>query len=135
MINEYVEKIMRNGIVHFAEQLERPTNEVQILIIWDSETNEVRYKRMVRDGESVYVKFNDILNVKFDLMNREAICGSFIHSTLKKYASEYDCEMSNLYVVIYLVESDAYQDENDVKLFLYKNSLPLKNIELNEILS
>ena len=131
MINEYVEKIMRNGISHFAEQLQRPTADIQILILWDKDAGSVKYKKMVRDGESAFVKFNEILNVKFDLMNRESICGSFIENTLKKYSVEFSCDMSELFVVIYLLE----QEEKDVRLFLYRKSEAVKEIELEEILS
>lgn len=131
MINEYVEKIMRNGITHFAEELQKPTADIQILILWDKDSGSVKYKKMIRGGESVYVKFNDILNVKFDLMNRENICGSFISNTLKKYSNEFSCDMSQLFVVIYLLEDE----EKDIRLFLYKNSEAVKEIELEEILS
>ena len=131
MINEYVEKIMRNGITHFAEQLQKPTADVQILILWDKDMGSVRYKKMVREAETTYVKFNEILNVKFDLMNREAICGNFIENTLRKYANQFSCEMSHLFVVIYLME----QEEKDIRLFLYRNSEAIKEIELEEILS
>jgi len=122
---------MRNGITHFAEQLNKPTADVQILILWDAEENTIKYKKMVREGESDFVKFNEILNVRFDLMNREAICNNFIANTLKKYAIQFKCEMSNLFVVIYLIEDE----EKDIRLFLYKNSEALKEIELEEILS
>jgi hypothetical protein len=131
MINEYVEKIMRNGITHFAEQLQKPTADIQILILWDNDSDSVKYKKMVRDSESAYIKFNEILNVKFDLMNREAICGNFITNTLRKYSNEFSCEMSHLFVVIYLME----EEEKDIRLFLYRNSEAIKEIELEEILS
>jgi hypothetical protein len=131
MINEYVEKIMRNGITHFAEQLQKPTADIQILILWDKDTESVKYKKMIRGGESVYVKFNEILNVKFDLMGREGICGNFIANTLRKYSKEYSCEMSELFVVIYLLE----EEEKDIRLFLYRNTEAIKEIELEEILS
>jgi hypothetical protein len=131
MINEYVEKIMRNGITHFAEQLQKPTADIQILILWDKDSESVKYKKMVRGSESVYVKFNEILNVKFDLMNREALCGSFITNTLKKYSNEFSCDVSQLFVVIYHLEDE----EKDIRLFLYKNTEAIKEIELEEILS
>lgn len=131
MINEYVEKIMRNGITHFAEQLQKPTADIQILILWDKDTESVKYKKMIRGGESVYIKFNEILNVKFDLMGREGICGNFITNTLRKYSKEYSCEMSELFVVIYLLE----EEEKDIRLFLYRNAEAIKEIELEEILS
>jgi hypothetical protein len=131
MINEYVEKIMRNGITHFAEQLQKPTADIQILILWDKDSESVKYKKMVRGSESVYVKFNEILNVKFDLMNREALCGSFITNTLKKYSNEFSCDVSQLFVVIYHLEDE----EKDIRLFLYRNTEAIKEIELEEILS
>jgi len=65
------------------------------------------------------------------MMNREAICGNFITGTLQKYSKELSCEMSNLFVVIYLVDDE----EKDVRLWLYKNSDAIKEIELEEILS
>ena len=130
MINDYVEKIMRDGITHFAEELQKPTTDVQILILWDKDTETVKYKKMIRGGESVYVKFKEILNVKFDLMGREAICGGFISNTLQKYAKEFSCEMSQLFVVIYLLENE----EKDIRLFLYRGADAIKEIELEEIL-
>lgn len=131
MITEYVEKIMRNGINNFSQELNRSPQEVQILICWDAEEEKPKYKKMVQGEKSEVVTFNQILNVRFDMMNREAICGNFITGTLQKYSKELSCEMSNLFVVIYLVDDE----EKDVRLCLYKNSEAIKEIELEEILS
>jgi hypothetical protein len=131
MITEYVEKIMRNGINNFSQELSKSPQDVQILIYWDAEEEKPKYKKMVQGEKSEVVTFNQILNVRFDMMNREAICGNFITGTLQKYSKELSCEMSNLFVVIYLVEDE----EKDVRLFLYKNSDAIKEIELEEILS
>lgn len=131
MITEYVEKIMRNGINNFSQELNRNPQEVQILICWDAEEEKPKYKKMVQGEKSEVVTFNQILNVRFDMMNREAICGNFITGTLQKYSKELSCEMSNLFVVIYLVDDE----EKDVRLCLYKNSEAIKEIELEEILS
>jgi hypothetical protein len=131
MITEYVEKIMRNGINNFSQELNKSPQEVQILIFWDAEEEKPKYKKMVQGEKSEVVTFNQILNVRFDMMNREAICGNFITGTLQKYSKELSCEMSNLFVVIYLVDDE----EKDVRLCLYKNSDAIKEIELEEILS
>jgi hypothetical protein len=90
---------------------------------------------MVQGEKSEVVTFNQILNVRFDMMNREAICGNFITGTLNRYSKELSCEMSNLFVIIYLTETNGNEDEKDVRLFLYKNSEPIKEIELEEILN
>lgn len=131
MITEYVEKIMRNGINNFSQELSKSPQDVQILIYWDAEEDKPKYKKMVQGEKSEVVTFNQILNVRFDMMNREAICGNFITGTLQKYSKELSCEMSSLFVVIYLIE----EEEKDVRLFLYKNSDAIKEIELEEILS
>jgi ABC-type sulfate transport system substrate-binding protein len=131
MITEYVEKIMRNGINNFSQELNKSPQEVQILIFWDAEEEKPKYKKMVQGEKSEVVTFNQILNVRFDMMNREAICGNFITGTLQRYSKELSCEMSNLFVVIYLVDDE----EKDVRLWLYKNSDAIKEIELEEILS
>jgi hypothetical protein len=131
MITEYVEKIMRNGINNFSQELNKSPQEVQILIFWDAEEDKPKYKKMVQGEKSEVVTFNQILNVRFDMMNREAICGNFITGTLQKYSKELSCEMSNLFVVIYLIDDE----EKDVRLCLYKNSDAIKEIELEEILS
>jgi hypothetical protein len=135
MITEYVEKIMRNGINNFSQELNKSPQEVQILIFWDAEEEKPKYKRMVQGEKSEVVTFNQILNVRFDMMNREAICGNFITGTLNRYSKELSCEMSNLFVIIYLTETNGNEDEKDVRLFLYKNSEPIKEIELEEILN
>lgn len=131
MITEYVEKIMRNGINNFSQELSKSPQEVQILIYWDAEEEKPKYKKMVQGEKSEIVTFNQILNVRFDMMNREAICGNFITGTLQRYSKELSCEMSNLFVVIYLIDDE----EKDVRLYLYKNSEAIKEIELEEILS
>ena len=134
MINEYVENIMRKGITHFAEKENTDKANVQILILFDEEVG-IRYKKMIQGKPSEYVTFNQILNVKFDLMNREAICANFIGNTLHKFSQSLGCQMSSLYVVIYLVESEAdNEQEKDVRLYLYKNTEAIKEIELEEIL-
>jgi hypothetical protein len=135
MITEYVEKIMRNGINNFSQELNKSPQEVQILIFWDADEEKPKYKRMVQGEKSEVVTFNQILNVRFDMMNREAICGNFITGTLQRYSKELSCEMSNLFVIIYLTETNGNEDEKDVRLFLYKNSEPIKEIELEEILN
>ncbi len=135
MVKEYVENIMRNGIVNFAEQAEKTTDDVQLLLGW-SETKETPiYKKMVKGFGSEEVTFNQILNVRFDLMNREGICAAFITKTLQKYSQELSCSMSELFVIIScetVVEDGIELD--GVKLYLYKGSTFIKEIILEEIL-
>jgi len=131
MIQEYVEKIMRDGINNFAVKHEKTIDEVQILISWNEDEQKPNYKKMIQGEGSIPVTFNQILDVRFDMMNREAICGSFITKTLDRFSKELNCMMSNLFVVIYLVATD---EGEDVKLHLYRGSEAIKEIILEEIL-
>jgi hypothetical protein len=131
MIQEYVENIMRNGINNFAGKHNKTIDEVQILISWNDEEQKPNYKKMIQGEGSIPVTFNEILDVRFDMMNREAICGSFITKTLDRFSKELACMMSNLFVVIYLVDT---QEGEDVKLHLYRGSEAIKEINLEEIL-
>lgn len=131
MIQEYVEKIMRDGINNFAVKHEKTIDEVQILISWNEDEQKPNYKKMIQGEGSIPVTFNQILDVRFDMMNREAICGSFITKTLDRFSKELSCMMSNLFVVIYLVATD---EGEDVKLHLYRGGEAIKEIILEEIL-
>lgn len=132
MIQGYVEKIMRNGIANFAQQDKKSLTEVQLLVLWDAQEEKVKYKKMVRDQANEEVTFNQILNVKFDMMNREAICGNFISKTLDKYAQELNAPKSHLFVVIYLSSND--ENNNELLLQLYNGGTSVKEIKLEEIL-
>lgn len=132
MVQEYVENIMRNGIKNFASKHQKTIDEVQILILWNEEEQRPNYKKMISGEGSFPVTFKEILDVKFDMMNREAMCGMFITKTLERYSKELQCAMSSLFVIIYLHESEDFED---VKLHLYRGSEAIKEINLEEILA
>jgi hypothetical protein len=136
MVNEYVENIMRNGITHFAEELQVPTNEVQIMILWSQEEERPKYKKLCANGLNEPISFNQILNVKFDLMNREYICANFIGKTLEKFSKELACPMSELFVLISLEDVVEDGEQLDaVKLYLYHKSKLVQPILLEELLA
>jgi len=132
MITDYVEKIMRNGINHFSQELNKSNQEVQLLIFWDAEEEKPKYKKLVQGSKSEVVTFNEILNVRFDMMNREGICGNFITKTLDKFSKELDCEMTELFIIIHLEPSEEIED---VKLHLYKRQNLIQELDLEEILN
>jgi len=133
MVQEYVEKIMRNGISNFATEAEKTLTEVQILILWDAADEKVKYKKMVFGKENEEITFNQILKVKFDMMNREGICGNFISKTLDKYADELSVPKSHLFVVVLLTNNNM--EDADLQLQLYNGGQSVKEIKLEEILA
>ena len=88
---------------------------------------------MVKGDKSQIVSFNEILDVKFDLMNREMICGNFITKTLERYSKSLKCEMNELFIIIHLEPSD--DEEELVKLHLYQKQMLVEEIELEKILA
>ncbi len=131
MITEYVEKIMRNGINHFSQELAKSNQEVQLLIFWDAQEEKPKYKKLVQGSKNEIVSFNQILNVRFDMMNREGICGNFIAKTLDNFSKELSCEMTELFIIIHLEPSE---DIEDVKLHLYKGQKLIQELDLEQIL-
>jgi hypothetical protein len=131
MITDYVEKIMRNGIDHFSKELNKSNQEVQLLIFWDAEEEKPKYKKLVQGSSNEIVSFNQILNVRFDMMNREGICANFISKTLERFSKQLECPMTELFIVIHL---EPNEDVDDVKLHLYKKQNLIQELDLEQIL-
>jgi hypothetical protein len=131
MITDYVEKIMRNGIDHFSKELSKSNQEVQLLIFWDAEEEKPKYKKLVQGSSNEIVSFNQILNVRFDMMNREGICANFISKTLERFSKQLECPMTELFIVIHL---EPNEDVDDVKLHLYKKQNLIQELDLEQIL-
>ena len=131
MITDYVEKIMRNGIDHFSKELNKSNQEVQLLIFWDAEEEKPKYKKLVQGSSNEIVSFNQILNVRFDMINREGICANFISKTLERFSKQLECPMTELFIVIHLEPSE---EVDDVKLHLYKKQNLIQELDLEQIL-
>jgi hypothetical protein len=132
MLTEYVEKIMRNGISNFAKQASKSEQEVQILITWDDNNQCPKYKKLIIGLMSEEVTFNQILNVSFDMLNRGAIVGQFITTTLDRYSKELNCMMSQAYILIALEKRG--QDDDELCLYLYRGKEKVKQLDLEQIL-
>jgi hypothetical protein len=132
MLSEYVEKIMRNGICNFAKKSSKSQQEVQLLIAWDDENQSPKYKKLVNGEPSQCVTFNEILDVKFDMLNRGEIVGQFITKAIDKYSKELDCPMNQVYVLIAIEYVNSFDDE--LKIYLYKGKEAVKQLELEQLL-
>lgn len=130
MVQDYVEKIMRNGIINFAQKSGKKIDEVQLLILWDENENKPKYKKLELGESSTLVTFNEILNVKFDMLNRESLVGHFIAKTLNLFSKERECKMSELFVLIALNE-----ETDELNLFLYQNRNKIQVLDLEKLLT
>jgi hypothetical protein len=133
MIAEYVKGIMQKGITRFAKELKRTNDEVQILIAWNAEEGRPRFKKMVVGMPNQDITFNDVLGVRFDILNREELVVDFITKTMESQAEELQCYKEQLYIVIALLEDAEGFDE--VKLNLFKGNESIKELQLESLLS
>lgn len=133
MVAEYVQGIMQKGISRFARELKRPNDEIQLLISWDSEVNKPRFRKMVKDLPNEDITFNNVLGVKFDILNREEMVTSFITKTMDTYSQELQCGIEHLFILISLTEDLEEQDE--LKLYLYKGGVKVKELQLEQLLT
>lgn len=135
MINEYVEDVMRNSIMRFAEQHEKREDEVQLLISWDNDKGNPKYKKVVFGEPNQEVELHEVLGTKKNIFNKpkEAMIDNFITQSLEKFSDEMQCDMSQVFVLIYLELINEYDDV--LKLHLYKGNVPIKEISLQEILA
>jgi hypothetical protein len=133
MVAEYVKGIMQKGIARFAKELERPNDEVQLLISWNTEEDKPQFKKMVVDLPNQEITFNEVLGVKFDILNRGEIVNSFITQTMQNYSEELGCLKEQLFIVIALAEDAEGYDE--VKLHLFKGNEKVKELQLEQLLT
>lgn len=129
MVTEIVEKIMRNGILHFAKSAGVTPADSQIIIASNDASETPAYRSAIRGQQPKPVTFNEILNVKFDLLNREAIASPFIQQSLLRYANELNVDVQRVFVIVFL------RNNQSVGLTLYHGATQVRAIDLTELLS
>ncbi len=101
MLAEQTTKIMSNAIVRYAKEHGVENKDCQLVIrANDDECNPV-YDLCVNWKRERQLKFNEILNVKFDMLGREMMATPFIRSSLKRLVKEKQCNWNDLRVFIY----------------------------------
>jgi hypothetical protein len=128
MIGQIVESTMRKALLRIAKEKGTAPYENQITIGWSDERQALKYYVINKSG-SEQMTFNQIIGVKFDLMNREFVVSEFIAKKFESYSKKYECEKKYLFVYIFLENGN----EEDIKLCLYKGANKLKDIELEEL--
>ena len=133
MVAEYVKGIMQKGLMRFAKELKRPNDEVQLLISWNAEEGKPKFRKMVVDMPQQDITFNDVLGVKFDILNRGEIVNAFITQTMQTYSDELECDKEQLFILIALTEDAEGYDE--LKLHLFKGNEKIKELQLEQLLT
>ena len=104
------------------------------MISWDNENDKPKYKKIIFEESNQEVELHEVLGTKKNIFNKpkEAMIDNFITNALHKYSEELECEPSQVFVLIYLELINEHEDV--FKLHLYKGSVPIKEISLQQIL-
>ena len=101
MLVEQTVKIMRNAIERYAKENKVENKDCQLVIRAENENCDPVYDVLVNWKPLKRVTFNEILNVKFDLLGRELMATPFIRNSLKRLLREKKAEWNNISVYIY----------------------------------
>ena len=121
------ENVMVNACINFAEKAGVDISESQLMIFTKDDSAVPAYKSMIRGQQSKEVTFNEILNTKVDLLNREALSTPTIHQCLKVFAQEINATPKDVKIVIYT------PDKKKAGLVLYNKGTMVRPVSLDEI--
>lgn len=118
-----VSKVMRKAFSHFSEKVGVKPEQIQILISASDDEGTPEYQLMQDFKPVRKVKFSEILDVKLDLMNREALATPYLKESLLKFAKELDCPVTEVNVMIY------NKEDCEPILCLYKAKQEIRQLE------
>tara|TARA_Y100001980_G_C14550594_1_gene333230 strand:+ start:2552 stop:2965 length:414 start_codon:yes stop_codon:yes gene_type:complete len=115
--------VFKKALVKFAKKNEIGCKENQLLIRANAEGVPF-YTYCIDFKEKTRVSFKEVLGVKIDFKNREAVAEPFISKTITRLKDKHSCEMDD--VKIYACTFD--EKAKDVYLFGY-----IKNHKIGQI--
>ena len=127
MLHSMIQRIMVNAIDRYAKENSVQPADSQIIVLAADSQATPTYKRLIRGQSAISVTFKQILNVKVDLLNREAIAAPFMQRTLQNLAKELECDVQDVRVYIYK------SSQNGVVLHVYHKTRPVRQMELSEV--
>ncbi len=101
MIESMVSKIIIDGINNFSKIFNTPTDLTQIRVYLD-EQQTVKYDVCLNWKPEKEVRFKEILNVKLDLLQREALSTPIFKDSVLMFAEKYNVEPTSISVFIFL---------------------------------
>ncbi len=136
MVRGQVEKNMKKALIRFGENHSVAPSDVKVFIHTKSEelTPEYFYavkgETVLEDGKLKKLDFNnDILNVKWDFLQREPMTSQFLSNYFKNVSISEKVDPENLYVMI---TADKI-NPNFLIVALYEGSEVLRKLDLEEI--
>ncbi len=146
MIEGMIRKIMRGATLRFAKNEDVKATEINIVIHSKGlETEEglvpsIKYyytvkgiKKLNEDGKTKDLDFKfDILDSKFDFMNKEGHASFFLLNKLQLFAQVYEEKEASIFN-LFLIIRPKTDEALDFDVCLFMNKTMLKKISLEDI--
>lgn len=127
MISELVQGVLRKAIRRFAKKSNRTSDEIQLMISWNSQEEMPSYKKLVEGLPNEPITFLDVMNIPADIFGQGRLVADFITKRFEEYSDEFGCQKAELFLVIMLEETS---DSENLRAFLYKGNHELKEVNL-----
>jgi|DEB19_MinimDraft_3_1074340.scaffolds.fasta_scaffold02335_2 hypothetical protein len=129
MISELVQGVLRKAIRRFAKKSGKTTDEVQLMISWNSQEEMPTYKKLVEGVPNEPISFLDVMNIPADIFGQGRLVADFITKRFEEYSEEYGCDKSELFLVIMLSETE---ESETLRAFLYRGNQEIKEVNLEQ---
>ena len=136
MVQNIVEKTMKKAILKYSALEDKNATSIQMMIHTKNEDLIPEYFYLVdgipkraENGQTQSLTFTEMLDKKFDLLNKELIAAQWLKSWFKTISTDNNCSASEIYINI-STESDKIEN---IKIKLYKNSTGIREVSLKEI--
>lgn len=136
MVQNIVEKTMKKAILKYSALEDKNATSIQMMIHTKNEELIPEYFYLVdgspkrtEDGKTKSLTFTEMLDKKFDLLNKEMIAAQWLKSWFKNISKENECKASEIYINI----SADNDNIDNIKIKLYKNATGLREVSLQEI--
>jgi len=127
MLQELIKKVMVNAIDRYAVEFQVSSEQSQLLVFSKNADASPAYKRCIQGQPPVEITFKQILNVKVDLLNREAIAAPFMQKCLLKLAAEMGCASTDVRVYIFK------RQDNSIAMHVYNKAVSYRPMQLSEV--
>ena len=132
MIADLIQETMRTGLDVFSKATGHPVNTVQLVLNMPNES-EINYFYCVdfvvhtENGETKYYTFNQVIDKKFDIRQREYFLKQYLPFILKGKATAHGCEIKDFDIFMTM-------PKEKVHIHLFKGQDCLDELDIAKLL-
>lgn len=120
---------IQKGLLNFAKELGASPKEVQLVISAKDTEGIPKYSVLSKYKHVKEVTFKQILNLKIDMLQREAVAEPFLQKALQNIAKQSKTDLMKLQIMIISTDEKAEQ----MKYFIYGDFKLIKEITIEHI--